>query len=122
VIEKGMIRKEEITETFFEYPWMAKLEKTNVFREEACFSPSIGFTKISTGRSVKFSIVGGVQQTEFYIFYKRKNRFLLFGFFKTTVKEYLSGITGQRFENATAFPAALLKGDEEYMVTQRKRK
>jgi hypothetical protein len=44
VIEKGSIRKEEIIETFEQFPWEDRLRKMETMKDDdICFSPSLEF-------------------------------------------------------------------------------
>lgn len=117
VIDKGMIRKDEIMDTFLQYPWEEKLKiLRNLPEDEICFSPSLEFEDMETGLGVVFSAVNGDAGMEFYIFYKRdtvEKTFL--GLSKRQVKGKVSDISDQQFEDARIFLEAFLKNDTAYM-------
>jgi hypothetical protein len=103
IIEKGSILKEQIMETFENYPWMDRLRKISTMKDDdVCFSPSVSFQNLDTEHRVEFSIVGTEADHEFYIFYDR------------------SDITGQTKEDAIKFLEAFLNNDHDYMEAQMK--
>ncbi|MCX6316682.1 MAG: hypothetical protein NTW29_05300 [Bacteroidetes bacterium] len=116
IIDKGLILKKDIMDTFLQYPWQQELKRTNDLGEDAQYSPSVEFTNEETGQVVTFSLVGDEMQQEFYIFYQRKKTIsILFGLFRQQRNKYVSDITGQTMENAIAFLEAFLRGDNEEM-------
>jgi hypothetical protein len=121
VIEKGLIRKEEIRETFEQFPWMDRLRKiANMRNEDICFSPSLEFENLDTKQGVTFSIVGTVLENEFYIFYKRSVTVKTLGLFKRQVDNHISDITGQAMEDAVRFLDAFLNNDSDYLEAKMK--
>lgn len=102
VIEKGPIPKEEIMETFENFPWMDRLRKCVEMKDDACFSPSVGFRNLDTMQGVEFSIVGTEAEYEFYIF----NDF--------------SNITRQTKEDAIQFLRAFINNDMDYIIEKMK--
>jgi hypothetical protein len=116
VIEKGSIRKEEIMETFEQFPWIDRLRKMAGMQDNAiCFSPSLEFENSDTKQGVTFSIVGTELTHEFYIFYKRPATVKTLGLFKRHVDNHLSDITGQTKEDAIKFLNAFLNNDTVYL-------
>jgi hypothetical protein len=123
VIEKGIIRKEEIRETFEQFPWMDRLLKiANMRNEDICFSPSLEFENLDTKQGVTFSIVGTPVEHEFYIFYKRSVTVKTLGLFKRQVDNHISDITGQTMEDAVRFLDAFLNNDSDYLEAKMKTK
>jgi hypothetical protein len=123
VIEKGLIRKEEIGETFEQFPWMDRLRKiANMRNEDICFSPSLEFENLDTKQGVTFSIVGTVLENEFYVFYKRSVTVKTLGLFKRQVDNHISDITGQTMEDAVRFLDAFLSNDSDYLEAKMKTK
>jgi hypothetical protein len=121
VIEKGLIRKEDIRETFEQFPWMDRLRKiANMRNEDICFSPSLEFENLDTKQGVTFSIVGTVLEHEFYIFYKRSVTVKTLGLFKRQVDNHISDITGQTTEDAVRFLDAFLNNDSDYLEAKMK--
>ena len=121
VIEKGSIRKEEIRETFEQFPWMDRLRKISTMRDnDICFSPSLEFENLDTKQGVTFSIVGTELEHEFYIFYKRSVIVKTLGLFKRQVDNHISDITGQNKEDAVRFLNAFLNDDRDYLEAKMK--
>jgi|CXWL01.1.fsa_nt_gi hypothetical protein len=102
VIEKGMIQKEDIVQTFIEFPWIDRLRKIAAMKDDdVCFSPSLEFENKDAKQGVTFSIVGDENKNEFYFFYKRpKTVSSFFGLSKKNVEGYISDKTGFTKEDA----------------------
>jgi len=122
VVEKGSIQKENIMETFEQFPWIDRLLKMAAMKEdEICFSPSLGFKNVDNNSAVEFSIIGDEAENEFYIFYIRpKTIKRLFGLLQTDMEKYMSDITGQTKEDAIKFLKAFIGDDVDYMEAKMK--
>ena len=120
VIEKGVIEKEDIVQTFIEFPWIDRLRKIATMKDDdVCFSPSIDFKNTETKQGVEFSIVGDENEYEFYFFYKRtKMVSSFFGFSKKTVEGYLSNKTGLTKDDAVNILQEFIKDNFEYLELQ----
>lgn len=120
VIEKGRIEQDRILETFEQFPWIEQLRNMSSMKEEdICFSPSLEFENTDTKLGVLVSIVGDINNYEFYIFYKRpKTVKSFFGLIKRNIEGCLSEITDQTMDSARKFLAAFINGDTAYMESQ----
>jgi hypothetical protein len=120
VIEKGLIQKEDILQTFIEFPWMDRLRKIAAMKdEEVCFSPSLEFVNKDAKQGVTFSIVGDENENEFYFFYKRpKTVSSFFGLSKKYVEGYLSDKTGLTKEDAVNILREFINYNFEYLELQ----
>ena len=111
-LEMGEIEKDQILEVFERFPWKDMLNKMQGVKEsDIQFSPSIEFENKATHLGITISM--GVDENEFYVFYKRpKMVSKWFGLIKKMDENFLSDRTGQTIADAREAVSALVGGDE----------
>lgn len=123
IIEKGLIEKDKIMETFEQFPWLIYLQQMAGMKEDDIhYSPSLEFENLETKQGVSISIAGETDKYEFYIFYKRNKTIkTFFGLSTKEVIGYLSDITGQTKEDVIKFLSAFLNNDTIYLEEKMKK-
>ncbi len=109
-IEMGDTEKEKIPEILASFPWKDMLDKIdNAGDREIHFSPSIEFENKTNRHGLSISII---DESEFYIFYKRPklvSRF--FGLKKIMDEDYVTDKTGQTLSDVADAVTALINND-----------
>ena len=82
--EKGPIQRDQILQTFQEYPWLEQASlQESLEPDQVHLSPSIRFTRETGVRSLELSLYDWHSGLEFYLWYERpvtrKSFFGLFG-------------------------------------------
>ena len=115
VIEKGDIHKDDIIDTFTNFPWQEMLNKLEGAREEeVCYSPSLEFRDEISGRGITFSAVKEGAGYCFYVFFKRPEVVSkLFGLRKVEDPDYVSDILDQSTESSLELLSKFVSGNYE---------
>lgn len=102
VIEKGAVTRAEFKEVFKAFPWEDLLLQQNTAKDkEIHFSPSLNLTN-SEGLAISVSIVGAVEDHEYYICYNRPTLIKKRKWFRTVevYDFFCSVVPGQTQEDA----------------------
>ena len=110
----GDIEKDNVRETFDKIPWNDYLKKMKSAKDnEIYFSPSL---EIENKENKNGLSVSAVDETEWYIFYKRPRRVkMFFGFRERVDANYLTELTGQKMQDVRDCLEALLRDDLEFL-------
>ena len=114
IIELGEIRKDKIMEHFESIPWSDFLKKMKTANEnDIHYSPSL---EIENKENKNGLSVSAVDETEWYIFFKRPKLVKkFFGLSEKIDNEYLSDITGQNIDDVRKCLNALINGNLKYL-------
>ena len=119
--ESGEINRENFETMYLEFPWIEMLKKQNeVDEKDVKYSPGIRIEN-DEGKAVDVSIVGKIDDYEFYICYKRPTLIKKRKWFKMVeyLKEnYNSIIPQQTLENG--LEASLCLFDKDFETLEKK--
>jgi hypothetical protein len=108
IADLGEIQPDKVMELFDSIPWEEHLQKMkNAGDQEIHFSPSLEIADSINGNGL---CVSAVDNTEWYIFFKRPRRLR-----ERTEEEYLSEAQGQDTAEVRACLHALIAGDLGYL-------
>lgn len=114
IIEMGEIEKDKIMELFHKIPWNDLLKKMESGDQDTIFySPSLEIecTENKNGLSVS-----AVDETEWYIFFKRPKKIkTLFRLSEKLDENYLTDVTGQTEEDVKRCLQALIDNDLNFL-------
>lgn len=120
IIELGSISKDSILDKFEKTPWADILRQMSHAREdEIYYSPSLEVENKDNKHGLAISAVGGPDNFEFYIFYKRpKSVKSFFGLREKTDENYTIDKTGQTKQDVLDCLKALLNNDTEFLANR----
>ncbi|RDC65810.1 hypothetical protein [Adhaeribacter pallidiroseus] len=121
-MELTPIERKDYFYIFNEVPWLKLLNEVNVAEtkgDKIYFSPSLEIENIYNKHGVSISIVGDIDDYEFYIFYKRPEiKKYFFGLFQKLNEKYFTGRTNQTKHDALLAIKALLDNNLELLRTK----
>ncbi|MCB0472902.1 MAG: hypothetical protein KDC56_07565 [Flavobacteriaceae bacterium] len=114
IIELGTVQQDKIIELFENIPWSELLTKMSTAKpKEIHYSPSLEIENQDNQNGISIS---AVDETEWYIFFKRPKMVKkFFGLKEKLNQHYLTEITGQSIEDVKNCLEALINNDLDFL-------
>lgn len=118
-VDLGSLSDKQVMETFKKTDWLKHLKIHNATPEsEVFYTPSLDVENPDTKHSLDISVIGELEEHEFYITYRRPKNRKIFGIFNKTDKKYTTDIESLSSSDAERLLMAFLKNDLELLEAE----